>query len=128
LDILKKPKKYISSDESPPLLSLAKPVEILFKCENRSVTPYAIISIIVKIKTIRFPMNDFTYLDYIIGKLNIIIPSIAIYRTNIKVYIDYKAAQKRIKTHELNFIRTVVTNKKKRSKKIVDCSIINPEI
>jgi histone H1/5 len=72
-------------------------------------------------------VNDSTYLDYIIGKLNITIPSIIIHRTNIKIYIDYKIAQKRIKTHELNLIRKIVANKKKRSKKTVGYSIIDSE-
>jgi hypothetical protein len=92
LDVLKKPKKYISSDELSPPLFFAKPVEILFKYENRLVIPYAIIFIIVGIKIIRFPVDDSTYLDYMIGKLSIVILSIAIYRANMKVYIDYKAA------------------------------------
>ncbi len=73
-------------------------------------------------------MDDSTYLDYIIGKLSTVTPSIAIYRANVKIYIDYKAVQKRIKTHELSFIRKAVTNKKKRLKKIVGCSVIDPEI
>ena len=63
-----------------------------------------------------------------IGKLNITTLSITIHRANIKIYIDYKAVQKRIKTHELSFIRKAVTNKKKRLKKIVGCSVIDPEI
>jgi hypothetical protein len=127
LNKLKKPKKYISNDESSPPPSLTKLIEILFKYENRSMIPYAIIFIIVKIKIIRFSVNDSTYLDYIIGKLNITIPSIIIHRTNIKIYIDYKIAQKRIKTHELNLIRKIVANKKKRSKKTVGYSIIDSE-
>jgi histone H1/5 len=86
------------------------------------------ISIIVETKIIRFLMDDSTYLDYIIGKLNIAIPSIVIHRANVKAYIDYKIAQKRIKTHELNFIRKIVTNKKKRSKKTVRYSVVDPEI
>ncbi len=45
-----------------------------------------------------------------------------------KAYIDYKAAQERIKTHKLSLIRKIVTNKKKRSKKTVRYSIINSEI
>jgi len=85
------------------------------------------VSIIVGIKTIRFPVDDSTYLDYMIGKLSIAIPSIAIHRANVKAYIDYKVAQERIKAHELSLIKKVVANKKKRSKKIVGCSVINPE-
>jgi hypothetical protein len=127
LDKLKKPKKYINNDEPPPPPSLTKPIEILFKYENRSVIPYAMISIIVGTKIIRFLMNDSTYLDYIIGKLNIITPSIVIHRANMKTYIDYKIAQKRIKAHELNLIRKAVTNKKKRSKKTVRYSVVNSE-
>jgi hypothetical protein len=91
LDKLKTPKKYISSDESLPPLPLAKPIETLFRCENRLVTPYAIVSIIVRTKTIRFPVNDFTYLDYMIGKLSTDTPLIAIHRANVKAYVDYKA-------------------------------------
>jgi len=86
------------------------------------------IFIIVGTKTIRFLVDDSTYLDYMIGKLNIVIFLIVIYRANVKIYIDYKAVQKRIKTHELSFIRKAVTNKKKRLKKIVGCSVIDPEI
>jgi hypothetical protein len=62
-----------------------------------------------------------------IGKLNIDTPSIAVHRANVKVYIDYKTAQKRIKAHELSLIKNAVTNKKKRSKKIIRYSVINPE-
>jgi hypothetical protein len=127
LDGLRKPKKYISSDKPPPPLPLAKPIETLLGCENRSVTPYAMISIIVGIKTIRFLVDDSTYLDYMIGKLSIDILSIAVYRANVKAYIDYKAAQERIKAHELSLIRNAVTNKKKRSKKTVGCSVVDPE-
>ena len=47
------------------------------------------IFIIVRIKIIRFSINDSTYLDYIIDKLSITTPLIAIHRANIKVYIDY---------------------------------------
>ena len=72
-------------------------------------------------------MDDSTYLDYIIGKLSIATPSITIHRANMKAYIDYKAAQERIKTHELNLIKKTVANKKKRLKKIVRCSVINPK-
>ncbi len=128
LNKLKKPKKYISSDKLSPSLSFAKLIEILFRCENRSVTPYAMIFIIVGIKIIRFLVDDSIYLDYMIGKLSIITLLIAIYRANVKVYIDYKAAQERIKAYKLNLIRKAVTNKKKRLKKIVGYSIINPEI
>jgi hypothetical protein len=128
LNILKKPKKYINSDKSPPPLFLAKPVEILFKYENRLIISYAIISIIVEIKIISFSVNDSTYLDYIIDKLSIIILLIAIHRANVKIYIDYKAAQERIKAHELNFIKTIIANKKKKSKKIINCSVVNSEI
>jgi hypothetical protein len=127
LDKLKKPKKYTSSDKPLPPPSLAKLIETLFKCENRPVTPYAIISIIVGTKIIRFPVDDSTYLDYMIGKLSTDTPLIAIYRANVKAYVDYKVAQERIKTHELSLIRKAVANKKKRSKKIVGCSVINPE-
>jgi hypothetical protein len=42
-------------------------------------------------------------------------------------YIDYKAAQERIKTHELSLIKKAVTNKKKRSKKTVGYSVVDPE-
>jgi hypothetical protein len=42
-------------------------------------------------------------------------------------YIDYKAAQERIKAHELSLIKNAMANKKKRSKKTVKYSIINPE-
>jgi hypothetical protein len=84
--------KYINSDEPPPPSLFAKPVKILFKCENRSIISYVMISIIVRIKIIRFPINDSIYFDYIIGKLSIIISSIVIHRTNMKVYIDYKIA------------------------------------
>ncbi len=128
LNKLKKPKKYISSDKLSPSLSFAKLIEILFRCENRSVTPYAMIFIIVGIKIIRFLVDDSIYLDYMIGKLSIITLLIAIYRANVKVYIDYKAAQERIKAYKLNLIRKAVTNKKKRLKKIVGYLIINPEI
>jgi hypothetical protein len=127
LDKLKKPKKYISNDESSPPPFFAKPIKILFKYENRLIISYVIIFIIVEIKIIRFPVNDSTYLDYIIGKLNTVIPSIIIHRANVKIYIDYKIAQKRIKAHELNFIKKTITNKKKRSKKIIEYSVINPE-
>jgi hypothetical protein len=90
LDKLKKPKKYINNDESSPLSFFAKLIEILFECENRLVISYVIIFIIVGIKIIRFLMNDFIYFDYMIGKLNIVISLIVIYRANVKVYIDYK--------------------------------------
>jgi hypothetical protein len=73
-------------------------------------------------------MDDSIYFDYIIGKLNIIISLIAIHRANVKVYIDYKVVQERIKAHELNFIRKIITNKKKRSKKIIEYSIVDSEI
>jgi hypothetical protein len=128
LDKLKKSKKYISNDELSPPPFLTKLIEILFKCENRLVTPYAIIFIIVEIKIIRFPVDDSTYLDYIIGKLNIITPSIIIHRANMKIYIDYKIAQERIKAYELNFIKKAVANKKKRSKKTIGYSVVDPEI
>ncbi len=72
-------------------------------------------------------MNDPNYLDYIIYKLNTETPFITNYRKNVKAYVFYKAAQERIKAHELNLIRKTVTNKKKRSKKTVEYSIINPE-
>ncbi len=85
------------------------------------------ISIIVRIKIIRFLVDDSIYLDYIIGKLSTAIPLIVIYRANVKVYIDYKAAQERIKAHELNLIKKAVANKKKRLKKIVGCSVVDPK-
>jgi hypothetical protein len=47
---------------------------------------------------------------------------------NVKAYIDYKTAQERIKAHELSLIKNAVANKKKRSKKIVGYSIIDPKI
>jgi hypothetical protein len=90
LNKLKKPKKYINNDEPPPSPFFAKPIKTLFKYENRLIIPYAMIFIIVETKIIRFSMDDSTYLDYIIGKLNITIPSIAIHRANVKAYIDYK--------------------------------------
>jgi hypothetical protein len=127
LDKLKKPKKYTSNDEPPPPPPLAKPIETLLECENRPVTPYAMVSIIVGTKTIRFPVDDSTYLDYMIGKLSTATPSIAIHRANVKAYIDYKVAQERIKAHELNLIRKAVANKKKRSKKTVGYSVVDPE-
>jgi hypothetical protein len=131
LDKLRKPKKYTSHDKSlpppSPPLPLAKSIKTLLKCDNRPVIPYAMISIIVGTKTIRFPVNDSTYLDYMIGKLSTDTSSIAIYRANVKAYVDYKAAQERIKAHELSLIKKVVANKKKRSKKTVGCSVINPE-
>jgi hypothetical protein len=86
------------------------------------------ISIIVRTKTIRFPVNDSTYLNYMIGKLSTDTLSIAIHRANVKAYVDYKAAQERIKTHELSLIRKAVANKKKRSKKIVRYSVDDPKI
>jgi hypothetical protein len=85
------------------------------------------ISIIVGTKTIRFPVNDSTYLDYMIGKLSTNTPSIASHRANVKAYIDYKAAQERIKAHELSLIKETMANKKKRSKKTVKYSVIDPE-
>ena len=127
LDKLRKPKKYTSSDKPLPPPPLAKPIETLLRCENRPVIPYTIISIIVGTKIIRFLVDDFTYLDYIIGKLSINTLSIAIHRANIKTYVDYKAAQKRIKTHELSLIKKAVANKKKRSKKTVGYSVVDPE-
>lgn len=127
LDRLKKPKKYTSRDESPPPPPLEKPVEIVLGCENRPITPYAMVSIIVGVKTVRFPVDDPTYLDYMIGKLSTATPSIATYQANIKAYVDYKAAQERIKTHELSLMRKAVANKKKRSKKTVGCSVVDPE-
>jgi hypothetical protein len=128
LDKLKKPKKYISNDESLSSLFLTKPIETLFECENRLVILYVIVSIIVGTKIIRFLVDDFIYLNYIIGKLNIITPLIAIYRANVKIYIDYKIAQERIKAHELSLIRKIMANKKKRSKKTVEYSVVNSEI
>jgi hypothetical protein len=127
LNGLRKPKKYTSSDKSSPPPPLAKPIETLLECENRPVTPYAIISIIVRTKTIRFPVDDFTYLDYMIGKLSTDTPLITVHRANVKAYIDYKAAQERIKAHELSLIRNAMANKKKRSKKTVGCSVVDPE-
>ncbi len=71
------------------------------------------ITIIVRTKTTRFPMNDPNYLDYIIHKLNTETPSIANHRENMKAYVFYKTTQERIKTHELNLIRKIIANKKK---------------
>jgi hypothetical protein len=44
------------------------------------------------------------------------------------IYIDYKTIQERIKAYELNFIKKAMANKKKKSKKIVGYSIVDPEI
>ena len=44
-----------------------------------------------------------------------------------KAYIDYKAAQERMKAYELSLIRKTMANKKKRLKKIIECSVVNPE-
>jgi hypothetical protein len=85
------------------------------------------VSIIVGTKIIRFLVDDSTYLDYMIGKLSTDTPSIASHRANVKAYIDYKAAQERIKAHELSLIKEAVANKKKRSKKTVGCSVVDPE-
>jgi hypothetical protein len=90
-------------------------------------TPHAMITIIVGIKVIRFPIDDPAYLDYMISKLSVITLSIAIYRANVKGFVDYKAAQARIRRHELGLMRTAAANKKKRSKKTVRCSIVDPK-
>ena len=44
-----------------------------------------------------------------------------------KAYVFYKAAQERIKAHELSLMRKVVANKKKRLKKTVGYSVVDPE-
>jgi hypothetical protein len=62
-----------------------------------------------------------------ISKLSIAIPLIAIHRANVKGFVDYKAAQARIKRHELDLMRTAAADKKKRSKKTVGCLIVDPE-
>ncbi len=127
LNILKKPKKYITRDKSTPPPPLAQLVEIKFRCENRPVILYSIITIIVGTKTTRFPINDPNSLDYMIHKLNTETPSIANHRENVKAYVFYKTAQKRIKTHELNIIKKIIANKKKRSKNIIKYSVVDPE-
>ena len=62
-----------------------------------------------------------------ISKLSIATPLIAIHRANVKGFVDYKAAQARIKGHELDLMKTAAANKKKRSKKTVGCLIVDPE-
>jgi len=44
-----------------------------------------------------------------------------------KAYVFYKTTQERIKTHELNLIRKIIANKKKRSKNIIKYSVVDPE-
>jgi hypothetical protein len=127
LDKLKKPKKYITIDELPPPQPLPKPIELQLGCSNRPMTPHAMVTIIVGTKVTRFPIDNPAYLDYMISKLSIATPSIAIHRANVKRFVDYKAAQARIKGHELGLMRIATTNKKKRSKKTVECSIVDPE-
>ena len=79
LDALKKPKKYITSDELVPPPPLTQPVEVEFGCENRPVIPYVMIIIIVGTKIIRFLVDDSNYLDYMIYKLSTETPQIANY-------------------------------------------------
>jgi hypothetical protein len=76
--------------------------------------PHAMVIIIVGIKITRFLIDDPAYLDYMISKLSVITPSIAIHRANVKGFVNYKAAQARIRGHELGLMRTAAANKKKR--------------
>jgi hypothetical protein len=88
---------------------------------------HAMVIIIVETKVTRFPINDPAYLDYMISKLSVAIFLIAIYRANVKGFVDYKVAQARIRSHELGLMRTAAANKKKRLKKTVRCLIVDPE-
>jgi hypothetical protein len=90
------------------------------------VTPQ-IITIIVKTTITRFPANDPNYLAYMIDKLSTKTPSINKYRTNLRAYLKYKNAQTQIKKHELTLHKKAAANKKKRSKKTVGNSYVNPE-
>jgi hypothetical protein len=90
-------------------------------------TPHAIVTIIVGTKITRFPINNPAYLDYMISKLSVATPLIAIHRANVKGFVDYKATQARIRGHELGLMRITAANKKKRLKKTVRYSIVNPE-
>jgi hypothetical protein len=90
-------------------------------------TPHAMVTIIVGTKVTRFPIDDPAYLNYMISKLSVVTPSIAIHRANVKGFVDYKAVQARIRGHELGLMRIAAANKKKRLKKTVGCSIVDPE-
>jgi hypothetical protein len=62
-----------------------------------------------------------------IGKLSIKILSINQYRTNLRAYLKYKDTQTRIKKYELAIHKKAAANKKKRSKKTVNNSCVDPE-
>ena len=62
-----------------------------------------------------------------IGKLSTKTPLINQYRTNLRAYLKYKDAQTRIKEHELAIHKKAATNKKKRSKKTVNSSCVDPK-
>jgi hypothetical protein len=123
---LGKPKKYTSYDKPSPPLSFPEPIGIKFGCEKRPMTPQ-MITIIVRITITRFSANNPDYLAYMIGKLSTKTPSINQYRTNLRAYLEYKDAQTRIKEHELAIYRKAAANKKKRSKKTVSNSCVDPE-
>jgi wobble nucleotide-excising tRNase len=90
------------------------------------VTPQ-IITIIVRTTITRFPANNPNYLAYMIGKLSTETPSINQHRTNLRAYLKYKDAQTRIKEHELAIHKKAAANKKKRSKKTIGSSCVDPE-
>jgi hypothetical protein len=91
-------------------------------------TPIGQVTIINRTMIIKFPVGNNTVIHNIIKRLNTETPSLPTYRATIKGYVDYQVVIRLIRDLQMQKLREVAANKKKRSKQTVGLTVINPDV
>jgi hypothetical protein len=76
---------------------------------------------------IKFLIRNTLIIQEMIDKLNTQTPSLPIYKTTVKTFIKYTAAEVLVREITIKKLKEAVANKKNRSKKIIGLTIIYPE-
>ncbi len=127
LETFPKVKKYTSEDQSTPIKSQSEFTALKTRSSSRPMTPTNQVTITYGIMIMQFPIRNTTVIQDMINKINTTTPSIPTYQKTIKNYVDYQAAIVLIRDLQIKELKNVAANKKKRTKQIVGCIVINPE-
>lgn len=131
---LPKVKKYTSEASPLPIESQTLPLEsqselsiLEIRSSSRPMTPIGQVTITNGTMIMKFPVGNNTVIHNMIERLNTETPSLPTYRATIKGYIDYQAAIGLIRDLQMQKLREVAANKKKRSKQTVGWTVIDPD-
>jgi hypothetical protein len=124
-------KKYISESQISLIEILIIPAEFSFQIiilviefSSRSVISVDQVTVINEIMIMKFSIGNLLIIQKMIDKFSIQIFSLSTYRAIVKAFVNYTAAEILIRDFQIKKLQKTAANKKKRSKKIIELSVV----